>query len=289
MVSVVLHKGIPVPKLSRLLLPVALLIGAFSLAACSGGNSSATAKTSTKAPNKLEQILKRGTVRVAVLPDFPPSSVRGADGKIVGYEPDIAAELAKALGVKLELVPVNGTARLSVMKSGRADVNISSYTATNARARKVAFTIPYKAQGAAVLFRKDNPISSLEDLAGKTIAVARGSTNDIIVTNDFPKAKPVRFDNIADALQALKSGKTDAVMEEQSTVDKLAKKNANLEVLKAPAIDPDIISMGVLPDQQVWLNYLNNFIRNLIASGTDNRLYKKWYHQDLPSVITNQP
>lgn len=263
----------------------AFIVLPFALAGCSGGGGSGSSSSQTT----LQQVIKRGTLRVAVLPDFPPSSVKQTNGKIVGYEPDIAAALAKSLGVKLQLVSIDGTARLSVMKSGRADVNISSYTATNQRAQSVGFTIPYKAQGAGVLFRTSNPITSLKDLAGKTVAVARGSTNDTIVTNDFPKAKPVRFGNIADALQALKSGKTDAVMEESTTVQSDAQKNPGLAILKAPPISPDLISMGVLPNQQVWLNYLNNFTRNLISSGQDATLYKKWFHADLPSIITNQP
>lgn len=266
---------------------LALMVIPLTLTACTSGPVKADSSSST--PDVLQQVIKRGTLRVAVLPDFPPSSVKQPSGQIVGYEPDIAAALAKSLGVKLQLVPIDGTARLSVMQSGRADVNISSYTATNQRAQQVAFTIPYKAQGAGVLFLKSNPIKSLKDLDGKSVAVARGSTNDTIITENFPKAKPVRFDNIADALQALKSGKTDAVMEESTTVRDDAAKNSNLGVLDVPPIDPDLISMGVLPKQQVWLNYLDNFIRNLISSGEDSTLYQKWFHADLPSVITNQP
>lgn len=274
--------------LSKRLAILAFVVIPLALTGCTSGGGSVKADNSA-ASSTLQQVIKRGTLRVAVLPDFPPSSVKQPSGQIVGYEPDIAALLAKSLGVKLELVPVDGTARLSVMQSGRADVNISSYTATNERAQKTAFTIPYKAQGAGVLFRKSNPITSLKGLDGKTVAVARGSTNDTIITENFPKAKPVRFDNIADALQALKSGKTDAVMEESTSIQNDAKGSADLAVLDVPPIDPDLISMGVLPDQQVWLNYLNNFIRNLISSGQDNTLYQKWFHTDLPSIITNQP
>lgn len=274
---------------SKKLAILVLMIIPLALTACTGGGGSADASNSGSSSDTLQQVISKGTLRVAVLPDFPPSSVKKPSGDIVGYEPDIAALLAKSLGVKLELVPIDGTARLSVMQSGRADVNISSYTATNERAQKTGFTIPYKAQGAAVLYQKSNPIKSLKDLDGKKVAVARGSTNDTIITNNFPKATPVRFDNIADALQALKSGKTDAVMEESTTVQADAAKNPDLAVLNVPPIDPDLISMGVLPDQQVWMNYLNNFIRNLISSGQDNTLYQKWFHADLPAIITNQP
>jgi polar amino acid transport system substrate-binding protein len=257
------------------------------LAGCTGGGGGSSSGGSSSGPNQLQKILKRGTLRVATLPDFPPTSVKKSNGKIVGFDPDVAKKLADALGVKLKLIPIDGTARLSVMKSGRADVNISAYTATNERAQKVAFTIPYKAQGAGVLYRKSNPIKSLKDLAGKRVAVARGSTNDTIVTQDFPKAKPVRFGNIADALQAVKSGKVDAAMETYYTTHHDAKNNSNLAAVDAPPIKPDLISMGVLPDQQVWLNYLNNFIRNLISSGTDGKLYKKWFHIKLSNLVTN--
>ncbi|GAB3570249.1 substrate-binding periplasmic protein [Spelaeicoccus albus] len=259
-----------------------LAIVPVALSGCSAGGSGGES-----GPNTLQTIEKRGTLRVAVLPDFPPTSVKKPSGKIVGYAPDIAKELAKALGVKLKMVPVNGDERLSVMKSKRADVNISAYTATNERAKKVAFTIPYKSQGAGVLFRKDDPITSVKDLAGKKVAVARGSTNDTIITDDFPKAKPVRFDSIAHVLQALKSNKVDAAMETYYVTHQNAKKNSALKALDVPPIKPDLISMGVLPDQQQWLNYLDNFIRNLISQGDAQKLHKKWFDEDLSPLVKN--
>lgn len=271
-------------RAAKLTVMLAALALAPALVACGGGGGG-SGNAAAAGPSELQKVLNRGTLRVAVLPDFPPSSVKDPSGQIVGFEPDIAKKLADALGVKLQLVPIDGTARLSVMQSGRADVNISAYTATNERAEKVAFTIPYVAHGAGILYRKSNPITGLNDLAGKKVAVARGSTNDTIVTQDFPKATPVRFDNIADALQALKSGKVDTAMEDYTVVHQAVAENPNLAALNAPPIDPAIVSMGVLPGQQIWLNYLNNFIRNLISSGTDNALFEKWFHQPLPSVI----
>lgn len=261
----------------------AIMVVPVALVGCSSGS----ADNGAGGPNMIKTVEKRGTLRVAVLPDFPPTSVKKPNGKIVGYAPDIAKELAKSLGVKLKMVPINGDERLSVMKSKRADVNISAYTATNERARKVAFTIPYKSQGAGVLYRKSDPISSTKDLAGKKVAVARGSTNDTIITDDFPKATPVRFDSIAHVLQALKSNKVDAAMETYYVTHQNAKENDNLAALDTPPIKPDLISMGVLPDQQVWLNYLDNFIRNLISQGDAQKLHKKWFDENLSPLVKN--
>ncbi|MGH3627803.1 MAG: transporter substrate-binding domain-containing protein, partial [Sciscionella sp.] len=162
-----------------------------------------------------------------------------------------------------------------------------SWTATNERAKAVGFTIPYVSHGASVLYNKSKPIKSYADLSGKTVSVARGSTNDTIMTNDFPKTKVVRFENIADAISALKSGKVDAAIEGYTTVRKDAANDPKLAALNAPPLKPANVAMGVLPGDQVWINYLNNFIRNLDSSGTNAQLYRKWLHTAPPAVVNN--
>ena len=244
-----------------------------------GGDSASGGKST------LDKVVDKGTLRVAVLPDFPPYSVQNAEGDFEGYEVDVAKALAKAMDVKLELVSTDGASRLPLLKAKRADVNISSWTATDERAKAVGFTIPYIAAGASVLYRSDTDIKDYDDLKGKSVSVARGSTNDTIMTEDFPDTKIVRFESIADAVAALKSGKVDAAVEGQATVKQEAEKDGDLEAIDQPPLKPSLISMGALPDDQKWINFLNNFIRNLNASGTNEALYKKWFDEDLPSLI----
>jgi polar amino acid transport system substrate-binding protein len=274
----VVHKHI---RTSIVLIAVASMV---ALTGCTSGSPD----VSPAAESQLQRVIKNGTLRVGVLPDYPPYSSQEADGKLVGYEPDVAAKLAEALGVKLEMVNTDGTSRKPVLDSNRVDVDIDAFTATNERAKAVDFTIPYVASGALPLFRKDNPIKSIEDLKGKSVSVARGSTNDSLITNRFPDTKVVRFDTIADAVQAVKSGKVDAVMEGFATVRAEAAKDPSLQVLDIEPINPALISMGVKQGDQLWLNYLNNFIRNLNSSGDNAVLYKKWFHADLPKVLSYQ-
>lgn len=263
-----------------------MVAGTLSLTACTSGSSGGGSNNA--ADSQLNKVLKSGTLRVAVLPDFPPWAVQKPDGSFEGYEIDIAKDLADSLGVKLKLVATSGDSRLPLLKSNRVDVNISAWTATNERAQAVGFTIPYDAHGAGVLFPKGENIKSYADLAGKTVSVARGSTNDTIITNDFPKTKVVRFDAIADVIGAVKAGKVDAAVESSYTVAQEAKKDPKLEALSNPPLEPSLVSMGVLPGDQVWINYLDNFIRNLIASGEDQKLHQKWLHEDLASIVAVQ-
>lgn len=251
--------------------------GCTSEEGATGGSSSGN--------NTLDEVIERGELRVAVLPDFPPFSVQNASGEFEGYEVDIAKELADALEVDLKLVSTDGTSRLPLLKADRVDVNISSWTATNERAKAVGYTIPYIADGASVLYRSGENIDDYEDLSDMSVSVTRGSTNDTIVTEEFPDADIVRFESIADAIAAVKSDKVDAAVEGRATVLQEAEKEEDLVALDQPPLRPSLISMGVLPDDQIWLDYLNNFIRNLNASGTNEALYQKWFDESLPEVI----
>ena len=270
-----------IPKLA--LIPA--LACALLLAGCTSPGNSAAGPNAPVQESQLQKVIKSGTLRVAVLPDYPPWSVQKPDGKFAGYDIDVAQKLADAMGVKLALVSADGTSRLPLLKTNRVDVNISEWTATDARALEAGFTIPYVAHGAGVLFNVAHPIKSYADLAGKTVSVARGSTNDSIMTKYFPNTKVDRFETIADAIAALQSGKVDALVEGDSTVAQLAKADPKLATVDAPPLYPALVSMGTLQNDQVWINYLNNFIRNFIASGADQQLFQKWGHANLPTIV----
>lgn len=251
------------------------------------GCTSARGADSSSGPSQshLQKVIERGTLKVSVLPDYPPFSVQDANGALVGYEPELAQALADAMGVKLELVSVDGASRQAMIDSDRVDVSLSSWTATDERAKVAGYSIPYVAAGSLPLFRKDNPLTSLNDLAGKKVSVARGSIDDTLVTKHFPAAEVVRFETIADAIQALKAGKVDLVMEGNTTVKAEAEKDPSLATLDIDPIRPQLISMGFQQNDTVWKNYLDIFIRNLTTSGENADLYKKWFHAELPAVI----
>jgi polar amino acid transport system substrate-binding protein len=270
-------------RLNSKLVLIPALAFALMLSGCtSPGNSEGGGSSSQ---SQLDKVIQSGTVRVAVLPDYPPWSVQMPDGEFEGYDIDIAKKLAEALGVELELVSTDGTSRLPLLESDRVDVNISEWTATDERAKAVGFTIPYVAHGAGVLSKASNPVDSYSDLAGKTVSVARGSTNDSIITKNYPDTNVERFETIADAKAALQAGKVDALVEGYSTVAQMAADDASYLLADGDPLFPSLVSMGVLKEDQVWINYLNNFIRNLNASGTNQELFQKWGKADLPAIV----
>lgn len=247
---------------------------------------SSPSNTGTAVESHLDKVMKSKKLRVAVLPDNPPWSVQNTSGNYEGYDIDIAYLLAEALGgLEVEFVTTDGANRLPLVQTDKVDVVIASFTATNERAKSINFTEPYSVAGPLPLYRKDNPIASYDDLAGKKVSVARGSTNDSILTKYFPDTEVVRFDTIADAFMALKTGKVDALLEENPIVYEFAKNNPELEALQADPYKPGNIAMAVQKGDHDWLNYLNTFIRNFNSSGDNAELYKKWFGTDLPNII----
>ncbi len=266
-------------SLKTLLAPVA--VAALMLtAACSGtaGAEGAVGKS------HLDSVLESGKLRVAMIPDNPPASTLTSSGEWEGYDADIARLLGEALGAEVEFLPTDGDNRLTMVQQDKADVAISTYTPNNERAKSIEFTIPYTSSGSLPLFHEGAGITSYDDLAGKKVSVARGGSADTLLTNRYPDVEVVRFDSIADAFLALQTNKVDALVEDNPIVFELIKENPGLATIDGEPENLGYIAMGIQRGDQLWLNYLNNFINNFNVSGENNELYRQWFGTDMPKL-----
>ena len=236
------------------------------------------------ADSHLQSVLDSGTLRVAMIPENPGWSVMDASGAWVGYDVEVAKLLADALGVKLELIPTEGGNRVTMIQTDKVDVCISSFTPTLERAKVITFSRPYGAAGTLPLCRKDNLFTSWEELADKRIACARGSTNDILATNQYPNAEILRFDSIADAFIALKTGKADVLFEDDSQVYALMADNPDMASMDVPLMNPAYACLGVAQGDTVWLDYVNRFIDNYMYSGTFHKLWFDAFGREMPKL-----
>jgi polar amino acid transport system substrate-binding protein len=118
--------------------------------------------------NGLDDIVARGTLKVAVPQDFPPFGSVGPDMKPRGLDIDTAKLLADQLKVKLELTPVNSTNRIPFLTTGKVDLVISSLGKNPEREKVIDFSKAYAPFYLAVFGPPDAPISTVDDLKGKT-------------------------------------------------------------------------------------------------------------------------
>ncbi len=252
-------------------------LGLFGIAVLLASVAWTVPATAAEEQDTLNTIIKRGELIVGTFDFFPPWGFRDAQNNIVGMDPEIAKDLADVLKVKLTLVPVPTTQdRINFLLSGKIDVAISNFTATLERSKAITFTDPYVIDGIGAIFRKDAKIKDWKDLNGKRVAVTTGSTGEILVKQEAPKANILRFDQASTALLAVQQGKADAQVEDYTYTVYHAGREKSLAYLNKPlSFQP--YCFGVRKFDQEWLNYLNFYIYRLQQSGQMKELYKKYF------------
>ncbi|KWX24304.1 ABC transporter substrate-binding protein [Mycolicibacterium wolinskyi] len=251
-----------------------------------GCTSSDQAGPASSQNSVLSKVLTTKKLTVGVFADAPPYGVMNSSGEYEGFDIDKARALAESLGAEVEFVSTTNASRIPMLETAKADVVIAALTNLDERAQVVALTRPYASEGQLVVVPADSPIRSYDDLAGRTVAATRGSVPATILEAEFPQAKPSLFEAVADSIQALRSGKVDALMESTAVVaDIRASEGDAVRVLDAPALAPSLVSFGVKMGDQLWLNYLNNFIMNYNISKAANDSYNRWLGMDVPDLI----
>ena len=205
---------------------------------------------------------------------------RDARNNPVGYDYEVAKQLAERLGVELRVTDVYGDARVSLLVSGQLDLIIGNMTVTPARAEVVDFSDPYFKTGLRIIYQKGLNIKSLADLAGKKIVAGRGTSGAIFVEENIPEAELVYSENFApNGVLLLRQRRVDAGIEDSSMADYFASQIPSLTILPGIFVAGDV-AMGVKKGQPEFLAYLNDFIADYIASGEYEKNIKRWWGED---------
>jgi polar amino acid transport system substrate-binding protein len=232
------------------------------------------------ADSALKHVLTTGTVKVATCLSFTPFGFTNQQGQPDGYDVDIANELAKEMGVKLEVVDTTSSNRIPNLQTNKVDVVFCNFTRTLERAKEISFTDPYVVATEGLLVRSGSGITSLESMKGRTVAVVKGSTNADVLRDRGVDVKVAEFDSSQSAVLAVKQGQADAMVEDSNYLQYQAKLNPGLEVVTSNLVPLEYNGFGVKQGDQVWVDYLNQFLFDLNTSGKNLELYRKWFGTD---------
>lgn len=226
---------------------------------------------------RIEEIKARGYVRVGVSLGGEPVGFRDAQNRPVGYDVDVATQLAAKLGVPVKFSDVSSDARISMLMSHQLDLVVANVSITPQRSRVVDFSIPYNQAGLRVIAQKSAGIRTLADLAGKRVVVGRGTTADAFLKQSAPGASAVYTDNFApDGVLLLQQKRADAGIEDASLLDYLAGKSDQLETLPGLYANTPI-GIAMAKGDPALLRFVNGFVSDYIRSGAYAANYKKWW------------
>lgn len=286
--------------MKRISLVIAFAVSAM-LAACAAPPANNAAPAATSAPantsptqqDQLDKIKARGTLRVSTDANYAPQSFFDeATKQWTGFDIDVATELAKRLGVKVEFVTPDWSAITAGNWADRWDISVGSMTITEERKKALDFTPAYYYTPAQFAVRADlaESIKSVADLAGKNICVGEATTYEQYLSGalTFPdmtpppaNAKVIPTKTDAECIQSIQSGRKDydAVLTAQGVVDDGIKKGAPIAKLGTPVFYEDLavaLDKSAQPNAKL-LAALGEAVTAMHADGTLSNLSKKYY------------
>ncbi len=271
--------------LSRRLLAL-VVAGGLALAACSDTATSDDAASGTEGGNGeaaasvLDRVTESGTIRVGVRNDNPPMSFIDDDGQWIGFDLELAEALGDQLGLDVELVPVDGTTRISFLQEGQVDASVASMNHTRSRDESIDFSITYFWDNQSFLVRTGS-YESIDDLIGQTVAANAGSSvidswNAYVADAGGPTPEIVEFDDKLAAMQALRDGAVEGYSEDNITLLSLAAGDPELTLLPG-GHNPVQFGVGVPENDSEWRDAVNLALQELWKDGTYQTLYDRWF------------
>jgi len=253
-----------------------ILVAFFMVASSAFGADIDLAKKST-----LESILKRGELRVGFEAGYMPFEMTNKKGRFVGFDIDMAKEMAKAMGVKF--VPAN-TAWDGIIPSlitDKFDIIMSGMTVTQERNLKINFANPYIIVGQTILINKKDKskIKSYKDLNNpKYIVTSKlGTTGEQAVQRLIPKCTYKSFETEPEAALEVVNGKADAfVYDLPYCVVFMAQQGAGKLVFLDKPFTYEPLAWAIRKGDPDFMNWLNNFLNQIKNDGRYDRIYHKW-------------
>lgn len=243
--------------------------------------------TAASTESALDRVIRTGVLRAAVPASGGlPYATRDASGNMIGYLPDVWAELAKSMGVRLEMIDTPDASRIPFMQAGQLDV--AHGTITLMRAQAVSFSNPINVDGTTAAVLKSSGITTYEQAQGMRVATISGGSGEAVATKLFPTATISHFDGSGTALQALKSGQVDVVIDNYTYLAAAAVEDTNVLVLPTAAVEP--AGLMTPHGDTTWAAYLNYFLNDywgpgVSTCGCGHDIYVKWFNAEPLPVV----
>lgn len=223
----------------------------------------------------LDAIQKSGEVVIGVFSDKAPFGYVDAKGNYQGYDVYFGNRLAKNLGVKVKYVSVDPASRVEFLVTDKVDIILANFTVTKERAEKVDFALPYMKVALGVVSPESAPITKVEQLKGKTLIIAKGTTAETYFQENHPEVRQQKYDQYADAYNALLDGRGDAFSTDNTEVLAWALVNKGFTVGITKLGNLDTIAAAVQKGNKSLLDFINTEIVKLGKEQFFHKAYKE--------------
>ncbi len=247
------------------------------LSACGGGSNSGAASA-----NELEQIKKDGVIKVGTMGTYPPYTFLNEQKEVDGFDPDIAKEIAKRIGVKAEFTTQEFSGLIPSLQAKKFDVVVSQVTITDERKKQIDFTDPYITNQVKIIVNENNnDITKLEDFKGKKVGVGLGTNDETYLrTEVLPKVGDFEiktYDDVITSLKDLDAGRIDATINNLYALKPIVDENGFKIKAVGEPIKSDEAGIALRKDNAELQEAMNKALTDMKADGTYDTIFKKWF------------
>ena len=267
--------------MKKIFCAVLMAAAVFALAGCK--------KSEKKAGRDAVSALKSRGVFVLGLDDsFPPLGFRSEDNEVVGYDIDLAKEVAKRLGVDFRAQPIDWDAKEMELETGKIDCIWNGFTITEERKNALSFTEAYLNNDQVLVVREDSGINSLADAKGKIIGIQSGSSAQEAVDDNAAFAasisKLVMYKDNITALNDLNIGGVDGVVMDSVVANySIAQTGKPFKVINE-SLANEGYGVGFRKNEPELRDAVWAILKEMKADGTVTAISQKWFGHDI-SVI----
>ncbi len=237
--------------------------------------------TAPASADAVADIKAAGKLNVGVFADFPPFSSASADMSLKGYDMDVAQAIADALQVELVPVAVTGQNRIPYLNDRRVDL-LMSVGYSDERAEVIDYAAAYAPYYIAVIGPAAADVTEAADLAGKSIAVNRGTLEDTSLTEAAPEGTDIkRFDNYSSVIQAFISGQTDLMVVGNDVGAQVLAKQEDMKPEQKFQLLSSPSHIALNKGEEALKTAINDTIAKMIEDGSLNASSQNWLKVDL--------
>ena len=266
--------------MSKRFLILALIALALVAAVFAGCNSGSQTGKETNVKNDEK------TFVVGLDDSFPPMGFRDKSNEIVGFDVDLAKEVAKRLNMEPKFQVINWDTKEMELDNDKIDCIWNGLTITDERKKQMDFTKPYLENDQVIVVKKDSSIKKIADLQGKSVGCQKGSSAyDALMADAISKqikdGKPVEFDENVSCFQDLDSGRIEAMVVDSVVARYYITENKmNFDIL-SESLSPEQYGIAVKKGNTELRDKIQKTFDEMVNDGTAGKISEKWFGSDI--------
>jgi len=238
--------------------------------------------------NSLQNIMNKKKLIMGLDDSFPPMGFRNERNEIVGYDVDLAKEVARRMGVELVLQPIDWAAKEQELNTFQIDCIWNGFTITEERKKNVLYTPPYLKNAQVIVVKGNSPIQRLSDLAGKTVGTQAGSSS-VEAIDDTPEFKSslrniILYPDFLTALMDLDVEGIDAVVIDLVVANDNINRSGKPFRILSETLEDEEFGIGFRLGEKALVDKVWATLLEMASDGTVARIATQWLGADI-SII----